>query len=84
MRIRIGISNGPIVAGVIGPKRFSYDLWGETVNLACRLESLGEPGGIQVSEPAFERLRHKYHLHRKTLEMNGQGNVAVYELASRI
>lgn len=60
IRLRIGISTGPVVAGVIGRRRFAYDIWGETVNLACSLESTGEAGKIQISEPTYERLKQKY------------------------
>ncbi len=60
VRLRIGIATGPVVAGVIGRRRFAYDLWGETVNLACRLESTGEAGKIQIAESTCERLKEKY------------------------
>jgi len=59
VRLRIGICTGPVVAGVIGRKRFAYDLWGETVNLACRLEATGEAGKIQIAESTYERLKDK-------------------------
>jgi class 3 adenylate cyclase len=57
MRLRIGICTGPVIAGVIGRKRFAYDLWSETVNLAGSLESTSETGKIQVSESTYERLK---------------------------
>jgi CheY-like chemotaxis protein len=60
IRLRIGISTGPVVSGVIGRRKFAYDLWGETVNLACQLESTGFPGGIQVDEATYERVRKFY------------------------
>jgi len=55
--IRIGIHTGPVVAGVIGTRKFAYDLWGDTVNVASRLESSGVPGRIQVSEEVYRRLQ---------------------------
>jgi class 3 adenylate cyclase len=61
MRLRIGLCTGPVIAGVIGRKRFAYDLWSETVNLACRLESTGETGRVQVSESTYERLKGLFH-----------------------
>jgi class 3 adenylate cyclase len=64
IRLRIGLSSGPVVAGVIGSKRFAYDIWGETVNLACRLQSTAEAGRIQVSESAYEQLKTNYAFER--------------------
>lgn len=58
--VRIGIAVGPAVAGVIGRRKFAYDLWGDTVNLASRLETNSEPGRILVSEPTSERLRERF------------------------
>ncbi len=56
LKIRIGVSSGPVIAGLIGRKRFVYDVWGETVNLASRLESLGQPGRIHMSEATMNLL----------------------------
>lgn len=84
IRLRIGINTGPVIAGVIGRKRFAYDLWGETVNLACRLESTGEAGKIQVSESTYERLKHKYQFEEKhRLDAKGQGVLSAYWLGKR-
>jgi adenylate cyclase len=66
IRIRVGISTGPVIAGVIGRKKFSYDLWGTTVNLAWRLESLAQPGSIQVDDATRELLKHKFRLESRT------------------
>jgi class 3 adenylate cyclase len=83
--IRIGISTGPVVAGVIGRGRFSYDLWGDTVNLACRLESMGERGSVTVAESTYERLNGKFRFQQKrAVDIQGQGAVIVYELGNRI
>jgi class 3 adenylate cyclase len=62
--MRIGISSGPLIAGVIGRKKFVYDLWGETVNLAYRLASAGEAGKIQIGEMTYERLKDRYHFEK--------------------
>ncbi|TVQ14363.1 MAG: adenylate/guanylate cyclase domain-containing response regulator [Leptolyngbya sp. DLM2.Bin27] len=59
-QLRIGINTGQVVAGVIGIKKFSYDLWGDAVNIASRMESQGKPGKIQITEATYERLRHRY------------------------
>ncbi len=81
VRLRIGISTGPVVAGVIGRKRFAYDLWGETVNLACRLESAGEAGKIQIAESTYERLKDKYWFAPKhRLDVKGNDSLFAYWL----
>jgi adenylate cyclase len=60
MRVRIGMATGPAVAGVIGQRKFAYDLWGDTVNTAARLESNGVPDEIQVSEAVYRQLGDRY------------------------
>ncbi len=85
VRLRIGICTGPVVAGVIGRRRFAYDLWGETVNLACRLESTGEPGKIQIAESTYDRLKHKYQFAPKhSIDVKGQDQLSAYWLGKRI
>jgi adenylate cyclase len=85
LRIRIGISTGPVVAGVIGRKRFSYDLWGDTVNIAFRLESLVEPGGILVDQATFDLVKENYSFGPpRTLELKGRGNAIAYRLEGRL
>jgi adenylate cyclase len=84
IHLRMGISTGSVVAGVIGRGKFTYDLWGDTVNLACRLESLGEAGRIQVSDPTYERLKHKYRFDgSRTLEIKGRAPERVHTLCNR-
>ncbi|MGH7969477.1 MAG: adenylate/guanylate cyclase domain-containing protein, partial [Limisphaerales bacterium] len=74
VKLRIGISSGPVVAGVIGRKKFAYDIWGETVNTACRLESGARPGEILVSQPTYEMLKHSFIFDEKRiLEPKGRG-----------
>jgi class 3 adenylate cyclase/CheY-like chemotaxis protein len=84
VRLRIGIATGPVVAGVIGRRRFAYDLWGETVNLACRLESTGEAGKIQIAESTYERLKHKYEFDPKhSLNIKGHDRLFAHWLNKR-
>ncbi|NEP11948.1 MAG: PAS domain S-box protein [Symploca sp. SIO2C1] len=83
--IRIGINTGPVVAGVIGIKKFIYDLWGDTVNVASRMESQGEPGSIQVSATVYERLQDKYLLEeRGAIAVKGKGTMTTYWLLGGI
>ena len=78
---RIGIDTGPVVAGVIGRAKFIYDLWGDTVNTASRMESHGIPGTIQVTERAYERLRGRYELRRRgSVDVKGKGRMTTYRL----
>lgn len=82
-RMRIGIHTGPVTAGVIGVKKFIYDLWGDTVNTASRMESHGIPGEIQVTEATYERLRDRYYFEsRGAIAVKGKGEMQAYLLKS--
>jgi len=80
-RLRIGINTGPVVAGVIGIRKFIYDLWGDAVNVASRMESHGLAGGIQVTEATYELLKDKYSFwHRGKIFIKGRGEMDTYML----
>lgn len=81
LALRIGIGSGPVVAGVVGKKKFIYDLWGDTVNLASRITTEGPPGMIQVDAPTYERLCGRFEFDGPlTLFLKGKGEVAVWRL----
>jgi class 3 adenylate cyclase len=85
LQLRIGIATGPVVAGVVGTKKFIYDLWGDTVNIASRLTSENEPGRIQTDEKTFLLLSSTFAFEApRTLNLKGKGFTSVYELAGRI
>ena len=82
---RIGIHCGAIVAGVIGTKKFIYDVWGDTVNMASRMESQGVPGRVQVTHAVAERLRGSFVLEERGLiEVKGKGPTPTYFLLGRV
>jgi len=81
LSLRIGINSGRVVAGIIGTHKFSYDMWGDTVNTASRMESEGVPGKIQVSPTTYELIRHAYDCEpRGTIVVKGKGNMETYIL----
>jgi class 3 adenylate cyclase len=85
LALRIGIDTGPVVAGVIGTTKFSYDLWGDTVNTASRMESQGVVGCIQVTERAYRRLRDGYRFERRgPIQIKGKGELVTWFLLGRI
>jgi adenylate cyclase len=82
--LRIGIGTGPVVAGVVGRKKFIYDLWGDTVNLASRITTEGVPGMVQVDTATYMRLRSRYDFHEpQTIYLKGKGDTVVYRLIGR-
>jgi len=82
--MRIGINSGPVIAGVIGTTKFSYDLWGDAVNLASRMEQYGLPGEIQVTESTYRLLQDHYNFEdRGLIAVKGKGEVKAYLLRGK-
>lgn len=81
LELRIGFHTGSVIAGVIGTRKFNYDVWGDTVNTASRLESHGAPGHVQVSEAVYQRLHTRFHFEpRGITELKGRGSMVTYFL----
>ena len=78
-QLRIGIHTGPVVAGVVGTKKFAYDIWGDAVNLASRMESYGEPGKVNISGNTFLHVKDQFKCtYRGEIAVKNKGDVAMY------
>jgi class 3 adenylate cyclase len=81
--IRIGIHTGPVVAGIVGVKKFAYDIWGDTVNIASRIESSGEAGKINISVSTYELVKDKFKCrHRGKIHAKNKGEIDMYFVES--
>ena len=77
--MRIGINSGEVVAGIVGIKKFAYDIWGDAVNIAARLESNGEVGKVNISESTYNQVRENFECeYRGEIEAKGKGRINMY------
>jgi adenylate cyclase len=84
LAFRIGVNSGPVVAGVIGRKKFVYDLWGATVNLASRMESHGQSGAVQITRSTYELVSAAFDCESAgTIPVKGAGEVDVWRVVGR-
>jgi len=84
LAFRIGINSGPVVAGVIGRKKFIYDLWGEAVNLASCMESQGQRGAIQITRRTFELIKDEFVCEaRGAIDVKGANHVEIWHVLGR-
>ena len=77
--IRIGINTGPVVAGIVGIKKFAYDIWGDSVNIASRMESSGVPGKVNISGFTYELVKDKFNCEQRgKIEAKNKGMIDMY------
>jgi class 3 adenylate cyclase len=79
LKVRIGIHTGPVVAGIVGQTKFAYDIWGDTVNIAARMEQRSEPGKINISAATYELVKNDFNcIYRGELEAKNKGKLGMY------
>ena len=84
-KIRVGINSGPVVAGVVGTKKFFYDIWGDTVNVASRMETACEIGKINISENTYDLIKEVYNCtYRGNIKVKNRGSLKMYYIDEKI
>ena len=83
--LRLGIHTGPVVAGIVGTKKFAYDIWGDTVNTASRMESSGAVGKVNISGTTYELVKDKFNcIHRGKIAAKNKGDIDMYFVENEI
>jgi adenylate cyclase len=80
-QLRVGVHVGPVVGGVVGKRKYQFDVWGDTVNTAARMEQSGLPGNLTLSAQAWERTKQSYHgVSLGTIEVKGKGGMEIFRI----
>ncbi len=80
-KVRVGVHVGPVVGGIVGHRQYLFDVWGDTVNTASRLEHLGKPNSVTVSQEIWEKVKNDYQAESREVEVRGKGMLKVYDIS---